>query len=288
MKRIFIGVSAAVLVAATTSCEPDEISFVIKHVKSMPDAPACTYSISDDFISGMTVDLANAIGVENAYLVKNQLMSTEEYNNLDAESNGILLDYYDVSVTVSSTNSTIGSSRISYNQYIAPESEDLIMAQTLPASMIADLADELGCLEFNEGNYPADAMFSDPGNREDRNGNEVPRYLGTVYSTMRFFGHSQGGKDVSTQSFNFAMDLCCGCSINWNNCDSECSRYCKEAVKNAVCVSGVVSGGNLLDCRSAYYDLQATWDNPPCLVDPDNDSETDTRLCNCAQDCSTK
>jgi hypothetical protein len=282
VRTILLSVSLIVGAAAATSCEPDEVSFVIEHVKAMPDPPACSYSVSDAFVSGIMVDLSVAAAVENAFLVKNQLMSTEDYNNLDAESNGILLDYYDVSVTVTANNANVGSSRINYNQYIAPESEDLITAQTIPASMAADLADEFGCLAFNEANYPADSMFENAGDREDRSGNPIPRYFGTVYASVRFFGHSQGGKDVSTQSFNFAIDMCCGCSINWINCDSECGRYCETPDEAAVCVPGVLSGGNLLDCRAAYTNAAAVWNDGTCL----DDETGDVRDCNCNDDCS--
>jgi hypothetical protein len=280
MKRVFLFVLLTFVAAAASSCEPNETSFFVEHVKAVPDPPACTYSVSDNIIPSMTVDLAFAWTVENAFLVKNQLISTEDYNNLDAESNGINVDYYDVSVTVTATNTSIGSSRIDYNQYIAPESEDLLMAQTIPSSMAMDLADELDCLGFSEANYPVDSMFDNANQRTDRRGNPVPRSLGTVYSTIRFFGHSQGGKEVHTQAFTFAVDMCCGCAINWNNCDAACDRYCSGSDESAMCVAGVVSGGGLMDCRGAYFDPQATWADDVCRDENDN-----VRPCTC-DDCS--
>lgn len=257
------------------SCEPNEISFFIQHVKALPEAPACSYSVSDDFVSGIVVDLALQPGVTNAYLLKNQLISREDYDNLRAESNGILAEGYEISVSLSATNETIGgSNRYSQELYIPPQSEELMFAYTIPPDVSRALADELNCLLLNSTNYPDDTVFQ---YGTDVNGNAVARDLGNVLSTVRFFGHTQGAIDVETQGFSFPIRLCCGCSVNWNNCASTCERYCKPVKTVQTCNPGVVDGDNQYDCRALYAGT-ASWTG---CVDEDGVS----RPCTCDLDC---
>ncbi len=278
-----LSVSVIAACVFSLSCEPNEISFIIEHVKALPDPPTCSYSISDDFIPGMTVDLAFIPAVDNAFMVRNQLMSRENYDNLVAETNGILVEYYDIKVIRSSDNETVGGSqRIEYNYHIGPESQDLVIALSIPPAVSATLAEDFGCLPFNAGNYPESSMFR-TNNRTDRRGNPVPRGLGTVYSKIQFSGHTQGGLKVESQEFTFPIYLCCGCTINWNNCDSECGRYCENAESAKVCTQGVVKGNNTYDCRYAYHNLGASW--LPTSGDMTcEDSSGNPRSCTCS-DC---
>ena len=263
---------------AALSCEADEISFIVEHVKALPEAPSCSYSVSDDSIGHVTVDLALQPGVENAFLVKNQLMAREDYDNLVAESNGILTEGYEVSVNLASTNANIGgSNRFIQEYYIAPQTEELLLAYTLPPNVSAALADEYNCPYFNLENYPEDNLT--PSGASDTDGNSVPRSLGSAYSTIRFFGHTQGQIDVETQDFSFQLNLCCGCSINWGNCVEVCDRHCTSPDDSKLCIDGVLDGSNEIDCRSVYYNPFATW-NDDCVED---DDETQ-RLCTC-DDC---
>jgi hypothetical protein len=233
----------------------------------MPEPPSCANSVSDEFISAITLDMAFAPGLLNAYMVKNQLMTREDYDNLRAETNGIFVEGYEVAVNLASTNETIGGSQNSIQEYfINPQSEDILFAFTIPSDVSALLADELDCLPFSAANYPEAGMF-ETNMRTDVRGNAVPRSLGMVYSKIHFFGHTQGSVDVRTQNFTFPVNLCCGCTINWNNCDAACSRYCDDAEATKSCQLGVTDGADGYDCRYAYHNLGASW---PCVDEEGN------------------
>lgn len=264
---------------AAMGCEPNEVSFFVKHVKALPEAPDCSaYSVSDDSMASVTVDLALAPSVTNGYLVKNQLVEREDYDNFKAETNGILALGYEVSVNLASTNENVGgSNRFVQEHYIAPESEDVIVAITVPAAVSEALAEEFDCLPFTLSNYPADGVAGASGAVDD-SGNYVPRSLGTAYATIRFFGRTQGMVDAETQDFTFPVNLCCGCSIKWSNCSSTCEQYCSDVEDANLCTSGVPDGSNYIDCRSLYHDESITWDGA-CVDDDDN-----PRDCTC-DDC---
>ena len=249
---------------AALSCEPNEISFFVKHVKAMPTPPACSYSVSDESSPGIVVDLSLRTGVTNAFLLKNALLAREDYDNLRAESNGIFAEGYEVAVNIAATNESVGGSkRYIQEYYLPPQTEDLMLAYTIPPDVVGQLADSLGCLELNSDNYPENTVY---GRGTDVNGAEISRGLGTAYSTIRFFGHTQGSTDVETQDFSFPIELCCGCVVNWSNCVSLCDRYCGSPVSIKSCNPAVLNGTERLDCRLLYNNPDATWqtscDNP--------------------------
>ena len=278
MKWNLLVIAILVAAALSTSCEPNEISLFIEHVKALPEAPSCVYSVSDDFISGETMDLAVASGASNAYLAKNQLMAREDYDNLRAESNGILTEGYEVSINLASNNENIGgSNRFIHEFYIAPQTEGLLIADTIPSNVADALAEEFDCLPFNRVTYPEDNLYS--SGAVDAAGRVVPRRLGTVYATVRFFGHTQGQSDVETQDFSFPVNLCCGCSINWTNCGNPdpCERYCASPDETKMCMPGVLDGSNEIDCRTVYHNPGAVWG----CVDEDGNAQQ----CNCDDDC---
>jgi hypothetical protein len=269
------------------SCVDNEISFFIEHAKIQPEGPDCTASASDEVASSGLIDVMFRKGFSNTYLITNQLMSQEDYDNVKAETNGILIDAFDVSITTTDTNENIGvSERIPSQDFLEPESSDVAEAVILSSDLVEEMANAAGCLRRTAENYPAESMFqtTEP---KDRNGNPVPRGLGTVNTGIRFYGHTQGGKAVQTQRFIFPIRLCCGCLVNWYFCNDPCERYCTEGdgfEDDKMCVLGIENGDSLFDCRKIYNNIGQDW---PCMIE--NPNGTDPPLvrstCTCPLSC---
>ena len=280
--RGIISVLTAGLSVLVGSCVDNEISLFIEHAKVQPEAPDCVTSPSDDNTSAGEIDLAFRNGFVNMYLIQNQLMSREDYDNLVAETNGVFIDSYDVSVTIASTNQAVGmSERLPSPIYIEPESTEVVSAIVLPAALVDELADAAGCVPLNIINYPEESMLR-TAEREDVNGLPVPRTVGTINTSVRFYAHSQGGSDLETQRFTFPISACCGCLVEWGNCDAYCDRYCTEPSafeEDKMCTAGIANGEGMYDCRRMYRDISRTWQ---CLDDPD---DVDFSTCNCEDNC---
>jgi hypothetical protein len=283
--------TAAMMILLCLSCVDNDISFFIEHVKIHPKSPACTYNESDDVEFHGTLDVVFGNSYTNGYLVRNQLMSREDYDNLKAETNGVLVDSYDVVLRTLETNEEIGvSDRLPSELYIPPESSDVVITEVLTPPIVSEIAASTGCLRLNRENYPEETMF-EVGTRTDSNGLPVPRELGTVNASLKFYGHSQGGKDVKTQRFTFPIRLCCGCLVKWSLCDELCGRYCTETADiedHKMCVLGVANGEGQFDCRDIYRDLNRVWS---CL-EPSEEAGEEGQLvpanCNCKESCKAK
>ncbi len=259
-------------------CQENEISFFVEHVKVKPKAPSCSYSVSDDKMSYGAIDLAFGNRYTNGYLVQNQLMAREDYDNLIAETNGIFVEAYEVNIRTSDAREVFGTSeRIPFEMYLEPETSDLIVVDILTESVVWELAEATQCLGLSRENYPPETMFTSAHDLEDRNGLPVPRYFESVYTQIRFFGHSQGGIDLETQAFTFPINLCCGCFVEWGKCYRECERYCTETEDfdaHSMCVLGNFNGDeSKLDCREIYQNFSMEWD---CLEAEDGQCDCDT------------
>ncbi len=265
-----------VLCLLAFGCEDNEISFYVEHAKAQPEAPTCEVSESDGFASYGILDLAFGSSYGGSYLVKNALMSREDYGNLRAETNGIFIDGMEVYVR-QMDGSMVGSTEYyEFEHYLAPEETGLAHAVAVPASITQGLADNYGCLLLNDSNYPQDTITYDV------NGQRVPRSLDSVYTVVRFLGHSQGGSDVQTPEFTFLIHLCCGCLVDWDNCGNGCSAFCEEPEGHGMCTMGVGNGGAEMDCRMLYHNTGARWGE--CSID-EADPDAGTRQCNCDDDC---
>ncbi len=283
--RQFVISTVLVIGLGTAACVDNEISFFIEHAKTQPEAPACTWSPSDDFSTTGLIDLAFSSSYPQGFLVQNQLMSREDYDNLIAETNGIFVEGYEVSVRLASTNEAIGGTEAADVEiYVEPESVGIIPVIVLSDSVVDDLADAVGCLPLNSRNYPDETVYS---SGTDINGEWISRDLGFANAQVRFLGHTNGGLDVETPEFTFGIYLCCGCLVNWNNCSDRCQRYCGEPDENKMCTLGVANGESQFDCRNLYSDPNAVWDdlsNENC-VETNELGEEVPRSCTCA-DCA--
>jgi hypothetical protein len=273
-RAIVIEVACAVIF---TGCVDNELSVFIEHVKIQPKAPDCTSSAGDNRSSGGLLDLAFDNPYTAHYLVTNALIPRENTSNFVVESNGVTIEGMEVYVRRLDGSLYGTTEYYEFEFYIPPESSDVAFAVSLPLSVVRRLASpgvllKDGCLPLNSANYPGTAfnegLFS-----------WLSSDLGTVYSEVRFLGHTAGGTDVETQVFTFPISLCCGCLVNWLNCLDPCARYCQEPEQDGMCADGIANGGDLYDCRALYYNPQQTWTDPlgGC---------TNGTSCNCVDDCA--
>ncbi|MCP4599484.1 MAG: hypothetical protein GY847_02925 [Proteobacteria bacterium] len=276
MMREMIPVVLLGILAA--GCVENDISFFIEHVKMQPEMPKCEVTESDGFVAQGTLDLSfrNAYGAW--YLLSNHLMAREDYGNLKAETNGIIIDGMEVHVRGLDGELHGKTEYYEFEHFIPPEATGVWAGYAIPATVVRELANEHGCLPLNSGNYPSNTIG------RDVNGGSV-KYIGMVYSVVRFLGHTNGHSDVTTPKFTFPIHLCCGCLVEWENCVDPCSQYCTDVEEHTMCTPGVFNGGEGYDCRALYHNPDAVWQGG-CTEELDDGGVRD-RLCSCVDDCSS-
>ena len=268
-----IGLAIALGVLAS-ACVDNEETFFVEHMKVQPEAPACTSSAGDDTASSGLMDLAVATSYSGYYYVTNAAMEREAYDNIRAESDGIFVEGAEVFVTAGEGGGVIGGSEYYlFNQFIPPETSDIVPAVSIPPAVVEELATQYGCRRAwsYTGTEIYDAI-------ENGNGQWPPlsEYYGFVYAVVRFIGHTQGGSDVMTQEYSFLVDLCCNCLVEWSNCNTLCGSFCSEADDPTMCHPGVANGsGTGWDCRDVGFGRLSQWTEDVQDVD-DVDSDSDT------------
>lgn len=276
-KNVIIAMVAAAML--TGSCVENETSFFIEHAKAQPSAPECTVSASDPVSAFTSLDLALGTEAAVSFLVRNQLVSREDYDNLRLESNGIFVDAADVSLRTD-TNESLGSIRTSADGYIEPESSDLARATLILPELGQELQERFNCPAFSRQAYPDSTVYT---TGTDANGNEVGRRLGTIQAVVRFLGHTGGRLEVETPTFIYNIDICCGCNIDWFSCHDPFERYCVEPdFSSSTCYPGLgAEGGIGADCRQIYYDPEnAAWQ---CFIEgEDPDDPLIPAICQCS------
>lgn len=243
MSKVLFAVALAVALAG---CETNETTFYVKNMIAQPKAPECVSNSGDDAALNGVLDLAFRNPFFAFFLVKNTLIAQEDLQNLRAESNGVFIEGMEVYVqsTFMQGSQQVGEVEFyEFEQYIDPESEDVVPGYVISPSLVVRLADAYGCpAVYNPASYP------EPWKR-----GSYAAGLATVSSVVRFLGHTNGGVEVETPEFSISIDLCCGCLVNWINCLSESTAKCEEPEESEMCVDGVASAGTKYDCRWLYY-----------------------------------
>jgi hypothetical protein len=266
--RVGLGTALALMVVASVgSCVDNEVTFYIEHMKVHPSPPSCVSSTGDEVAASGTVDLALAGGFFGYYYVTNHAMIREEYDNLRAETDGIIVDGMEVSVVDAETGASVGdpvSEYYEYERFIPPESSDIVPAVVMSQSVTERLREIYDCpsaVSWVENEYleylDDDHWDPTPPTRE---------YFGAVYSKVRFIGHTQGGKDLETPEFSFLIDLCCNCLFDYANCLSGCGAFCETPEEAETCYIGATTGGAIddivYDCRNISNGLTESWTGP--------------------------
>jgi hypothetical protein len=257
-------------------------------MKVQPEAPTCSSSAGDDKASSGTIDLAIASSYAGYYYVTNAAMEREANDNLRAETDGVFVEGAEVYVSAGEGGGMIGGSEYYlFNQFIGPESSDIVAAVAIPPTVVEELATQYGCTRA--WSYGADDIY---GAIEGAEAAWPPasEYYGYVYAVVRFIGHTQGGSEVMTQEYSFMINLCCNCLVEWNNCLTLCDAYCGDADDPTMCQPGVANGsGEGWDCRDIGYGRYSQWtESEVVFIDPedvDSDSDSDTEMITVELDC---
>jgi hypothetical protein len=258
-RTVTIGWALALALASVLAgCKDNEESFYIEHMKKIADPPDCKYSTGDGFIPGVTVDLSlrNKDDFFGWFQVTNALMARENYDTLKAESNGIFVEGSEAVVSIG--GATVGGSGTSdADNYIAPETTNVLPGLAIPGDLFTSLADSVACPDMStligdvSADLQADGMMSTiPGGDIEATG----------YGTVRFIGRTQGGTKVQTNDYSFTINFCCGCYIDWTSCDTPCELFCSDTgTEIDVCQFGVNMGGAEVSCQGLMTGAVTTW-----------------------------
>jgi hypothetical protein len=265
MRGVTTAMAVLTVVLAAAGCVENEQSFYIEHVKVLADPPGCESSSGDAKAASAVLDLALAEAYFSYFYVTNGTMVRKEHDNLRAESDGILIDGMEVYVTAVDGSLVGGSEYYQFQMYLGPDSSDIAPGYVIPSAVVQSLADGLGCTRAEE---LAQEIFGPT----QSGGPELPAgYFqdilaaiesdaGSVYSVVRFLGHTQGGNEVETNEYSFLVQLCCNCMIEWQNCATGYGAYCEAPATYQSCNPGVISGGGTtVDCRLFTYGLANSW-----------------------------
>jgi hypothetical protein len=258
-RTVSIGLALALcLAAALAGCRDNQESFYIEHMKVIPDPPECKYTTGDPAAYSVTVDLAFVDDNDfyAGFQVTNALMTREDYDNLKAESNGILVDGAEAAVSVGGQSAGASVFR-AVDAFLEAESTDVIMGITIPGEVKTNLGAALGCASAED---TATAMLVDLQDGVLDNPPEAVNF-DTGYGSVRFLGHTLGGSEVETNVFSFAIQSCCNCAVDWSACMNPCNAFCSEPTGYTYCdgALGINAGGNPLPCNLLTYNPNATW-----------------------------
>ncbi len=249
-----LGISLGIL-----GCVDNDVTFFVEHVKVQPEAPQCSTSAGDDFAPSGLIDLAVANSLFNYYYVTNAAMLREDYDNIRAETDGIMVEGMEVYVESTTGGLVGGTEYFDFAHYIPPETSEIMAGYSIPQSVVDNLANEAACPRIDSYNDPEEiAALALQSPRA-----WPPQWesdTGTVYSVVRFLGHTQGGRKVETEEFSFMVKTCCNCLVDWSPCVTQCGTFCESHEEVDICSIGVAnSGGTVIDCRSLGYGRTSVW-----------------------------
>ncbi|MBN2803495.1 MAG: hypothetical protein JXR91_10395 [Deltaproteobacteria bacterium] len=235
MKNIF---KALALISAIIAmgCVDNEESFYIEHAKSVP-SDSCEFNTGDPFSPTFSINLFSTINPGTAFLVTNALMKQEDQGTLKNESNGIMIDGFELYTLIPGQGAVGGTEYFKYNQYIAPDSSDIVIGDLMSSTVITTLKSSFGCHTYSPNEIKEAILYpNDSGNKNVRhnltvgdNGNlaNLPEVMTAV---VKFLGHTQGGKNLETQEFSVRLFMACGAYGGWDPCfDNGCTAFCNSA-----------------------------------------------------------
>jgi hypothetical protein len=241
---LMIVVATALLSAA---CADNEESFYIEHMKVSPDYPDCEVNTGDPVAARVYVNLFSLEDAPvSAFYLTNALITTENPELLKLESNGIIIEGYELYTTIPGSGPIQGTEYFTRNHLIGPESSDIVFANILSDSTIDAMRAEWQCDGPTPTRLKNVAMYGTTAQKQEA----ATQYLGwfdggaptSVFSVIKFIGRTQGGKKVETQEFSFEIILDCGPYEGWASCFTDpCSTICSAGFGgyNASCVRGL-------------------------------------------------
>jgi hypothetical protein len=244
MRAIWFVFCVLILATGVFGCAEDETTIFVEHAKEPPSPPDCKSNTKDAEISSGLLDLSFRNPYGTVFLLNTHSVPPDDWDR----PSGIIIDGMEVFVQTSGGEGVGLTEYFEFKQYIPQGVRHIATGMAISPTIAATLADRFDCLPLNDTNYPPGSMGW------DRRGEQVPRYLGFVYSQVVFLGHTLSQDLHETPEFAFPVQLCCGCLVNWLYCMNECSRHCVIPVEHGFCTPGVANGGIIYDCRSLYHD----------------------------------
>ncbi|MDD5307843.1 MAG: hypothetical protein PHU25_11035 [Deltaproteobacteria bacterium] len=256
--------------ALAAGCADNEVTFYVEHMKVQAAPPECTSTTGDAPAHEGYLDLAFGQGFAGWYQVTNKAMVRDQTENLRAETDGIFVEGMEVYVETAD-GAIVGTSDqnnfFQYALYIEPESSDIVFGNALPETVVRELATQFNCKLLEDYTYDDYMKIVFLGQQSQQVIQQVSeeissRSFGSVYSVIRFLGHTNGGTEVQTPEYPFMLSLCCNCLIDWGNCMEPCSAFCQEPEQDKMCISGVADGlspDNKFDCRNLTSSPSQTW-----------------------------
>jgi len=283
-RTVSIGLALALgLAAALGGCRDNQESFYIEHMKVLPDPPDCKYTTGDAVAPSVFVDLT-AVDNDDFYAgfqVTNALMTREDYDNLKAESNGILIEGSEAVVSVGGQSAGASVFR-EVDFFLEPESTAVVMGITIPGEVKTAMASALGCTPAQD---VGDAIREDLLDGVLDNPLPETENFEPGIGSVRFLGHTQGGSEVETNVFSFAVQSCCNCAVQWSTCWNPCDAFCTPPEESGYAVpcagaQGINVGEDILPCAVFTFSPGTEWTTGETLADGG------VEMGNCEDDCA--
>lgn len=184
---------------AGLSCADNNSSLLIKGVLAPPTVQGtstCTYSSDQPLLSSGVLDVALASDYRVSLSLGNQLIATQSGERGKVETSRINVQGITVRVTnnrgveVVSPFTRLGSTFVDPSKQTDPAGAVLVGMEVIDSRIVGRERARLATLP---------------------RGSEIPRYV--VY--IRAFGQTAGGTRVESGEFQFPIDICYGCLVNF-------------------------------------------------------------------------
>jgi hypothetical protein len=194
--------------AFTAACQHNDSSLFVQNVlypTPVASGQSCIYTNNPDqsVLSSGALDVTLTQEYVAEFLVGNQLVAQENSQNLMTETSTINIEGAIVTVTDAAGNQLDFFKSLTSGT-VYPSTGSTPGYAALSATIISQKATNLVAGTGN-GNLPSGSTI-------------------TVVSYVKFYGHTLGGTYIESNNFEFPVDLCAGCLINYSGSSlSECN-----------------------------------------------------------------
>jgi hypothetical protein len=194
MRKTGLNLLAVLLaVPALSACAEDSSSLYVEGVLA-PNSPACEYSPDPGQLQLFrgTLDVAFTTKYEGVVLVGNQLATRGNKAELRTETSGLRIRGSEVQLR-NSQGSVLDEFSVNGGGFIQPVGGNgagygLAQVTMIPPAVGRDLADQL---ESSRG------------------------AIRTLIASVRVFGETLGGLELTSSDFTFPIDVCYGCLVDY-------------------------------------------------------------------------
>lgn len=244
MKSALLGLSMLPLLALTTGCVDNDSSMYVEAVLAAVP-PNCEYKAdpsSTQLLTGV-LDVAFLNSYEGAVLVANQLTPRGIKNQLRAETSGVELQGAEITLT-RANGAALDEFSVPAGGFVHSNTSQgpgygMAFVTMIPPNVGNDLRAEL-VARLNQAGARRGASL-------------------TVIASIRVFGTTLGGTEITSGEFTFPIDVCYGCLIDFpidaveNPGDGRICAGTGESVAAQQCIRGQDA---VIDCRTCAATLE--------------------------------